>query len=134
MSAPVGLSKAGGDFAVGYRGAKKLRKDMAGKTIRLEREYYDNTAWVLTAKKRRKRRALILLNLEKKKKKKKSKLSLKQKILKALKITAKGAGGAAAIAGELAVPNKAGAPTLPQGYHSWSPRKKSQYVNSLRRK
>jgi len=113
MSAPVGLSKAGGDFAVGYRGAKKLRKDMAGKTIKLEREYYDK---------------------KKKKRKKKSKLNLKQKILKALKITAKGAGGAAAIAGELAVPDKAGAPTLPQGYHSWSPRKKSQYVNSLRRK
>lgn len=113
----VGLSKAGGDFAVGYRGAKKLRKDMAGKTIKLEREYYDK---------------------KKKKNKKKSKLSLKQKILKALKITAKGAakgaGGAVAVASELAVPDKAGAPTLPQGYHSWSPRKKSQYVNSLRRK
>lgn len=98
MSAPVGLSKAGGDFAVGRKQAKELKK----------------------------------------KRKKKSKLSLKQKILKALKITAKGAakgaGGAAAIAGELAVPDKAGAPTLPQGYHSWSPRKKSQYVNSLRRK
>ena len=91
---PVGLSKAGGDFAVGRKQAKELKK----------------------------------------KRKKKSKLSLKQKILKALKITAKGAGGAAAIAGELAVPDKAGAPTLPQGYHSWSPRKKSQYVNSLRRK
>lgn len=94
MSAPVGLSKAGGDFAVGRKQAKELKK----------------------------------------KRKKKSKLNLKQKILKALKITAKGAGGAAAIAGELAVPDKAGAPTLPQGYHSWSPRKKSQYVNSLRRK
>jgi len=116
MSAPVGLSKAGGDFAVGYRGAKKLRKDMAGKTIKLEREYYD--------KKKK----------NKNKNKKKSKLSLKQKILKALKITAKGAGGALAVASELAVPDKVGAPTLPQGYHSWSPRKKSQYVNSLRRK
>jgi len=94
MSAPVGLSKAGGDFAVGRKQAKELKK----------------------------------------KRKKKSKLNLKQKILKALKITAKGAGGAAAIAGELAVPDKVGAPTLPQGYHSWSPRKKSQYVNSLRRK
>jgi len=91
----VGLSKAGGDFAVGRKQAKEMKK---------------------------------------RKNKKKSKLNLKQKILKALKITAKGAGGAAAIAGELAVPDKAGAPTLPQGYHSWSPRKKSQYVNSLRRK
>ena len=108
----VGLSKAGGDFAVGYRGAKKLRKDIAGKTIKLEREYYDK---------------------KKKKRKKKSKLSLKQKILKALKITAKGAGGAAAIAGELAVPNKVGAPTLPQGYHKMSPRKKAQYINSMKR-
>ena len=93
----VGLSKAGGDFAVGRKQAKELKK-------------------------------------KKRKNKKKSTLSLRQKILKALKITAKGAGGAAAIAGELAVPDKAGAPTLPQGYHSWSPRKKSQYVNSLRRK
>ena len=95
----VGLSKAGGDFAVGRKQAKELKK---------------------------------------KRKSKKSKLSLKQKILKALKITAKGAakgaGGAIAVASELAVPNKAGAPTIPQGYHSWSPRKKSQYVNSLRRK
>jgi len=94
----VGLSKAGGDFAVGRKQAKELKK----------------------------------------KRKKKSKLSLKQKILKALKITAKGAakgaGGAVAVASELAVPDQAGAPTLPQGYHSWSPRKKSQYVNSLRRK
>jgi len=94
MSAPVGLSKAGGDFAVGRKQAKELKK----------------------------------------KRKKKSKLNLKQKILKALKITAKGAGGAADIAVELAVPNKAKAASLPQGYHSWSPRKKSQYVNSLRRK
>jgi len=95
-SSTVGLSKAGGDFAVGRKQAKELKK--------------------------------------KRKSKKKSKLNLKQKILKALKITAKGAGGAAAVASELAVPDKAGAPTLPQGYHSWSPRKKSQYVNSLRRK
>ena len=98
----VGFSKAGGDFAVGRKQAKELKK----------------------------KRKLILA--------KKSKLSLKQKILKALKITAKGAakgaGGAVAVAGELAVPDKAGAPTLPQGYHSWSPRKKSQYANSLRRK
>ena len=112
-SSSVGLSKAGGDFAVGYRGAKKLRKDMAGKTIKLEREYYDK---------------------KKKKNKKKSKLSLKQKILKALKISAKGAGGAATVLSELAVPDQAGAPTLPKGFYSWSPRKKSQYVNSLRRK
>ena len=89
----VGLSKAGGDFAVGRKQAKELKK----------------------------------------KRKKKSKLSLKQKILKALKITAKGAGGAAAIASELAVPNKAGAPTLPQGYHKMSPRKKAQYINSMKR-
>ena len=96
----VGLSKAGGDFAVGRKQAKELKK--------------------------------------KRKNKKKSTLSLRQKILKALKITtkgaAKGAGGALAVASELAVPDKAGAPTLPQGYHSWSPRKKAQYANSLRRK
>ena len=92
-SSTVGLSKAGGDFAIGRKQAKELKK----------------------------------------KRKKKSKLSLKQKILKALKITAKGAGGAAAIAGELAVPNKAGAPTLPQGYHKMSPRKKAQYINSMKR-
>ena len=90
----VGLSKAGGDFAVGRKQAKEMKK---------------------------------------RKNKKKSKLNLKQKILKALKITAKGAGGAAAIAGELAVPDKVGAPTLPQGYHKMSPRKKAQYINSMKR-
>ena len=98
-SSSVGLSKAGGDFAVGRKQAKELKK---------------------------------------KRKSKKSKLSLKQKILKALKITAKGAakgaGGAVAVASELAVPDQAGAPTLPKGFYSWSPRKKSQYVNSLQRK
>ena len=108
----VGLSKAGGDFAVGYRGAKKLRKDMAGKTIKLEREYYDK---------------------KKKKNKKKSKLSLKQKILKALKISAKGAGGAAAIATELALPTQTGMSELPKGFHKMSPRKKAQYINSMKR-
>ena len=89
----VGLSKAGGDFSVGRKQAKELKK----------------------------------------KRKKKSKLSLKQKLLKALKISAKGAGGAAAIAGELAVPDKVGAPTLPKGYHQMSPRKKAQYINSMKR-
>jgi len=100
----VGLSKVGGDFAVGRKQAKELKK--------------------------------------KRRKNKKSKLSLKQKILKALKIStkgargvlAKGAGGILALGGELAVPDQLGAPTLPKGYHSWSPKKKAQYVNSLRRK
>ena len=88
----VGLSKAGGDFAVGRKQAKELKK----------------------------------------KRKKKSK-TFKQKLLKALKITAKGAGGAATVLSELAVPNQAGAPTLPKGYHKMSPRKKAQYINSMKR-
>tara|TARA_Y100001938_G_C8078894_1_gene427850 strand:+ start:1464 stop:1817 length:354 start_codon:yes stop_codon:yes gene_type:complete len=111
-SSSVGLSKAGGDFAVGYRGAKKLRKDMAGKTIRLEREYYDK---------------------KKKKKKKKKSNTFKQKLLKALKISAKGAGGAAAIATELALPTQTGMSELPKGFHKMSPRKKAQYINSMKR-
>ena len=92
-SSSVGLSKAGGDFAVGRKQAKQLKK----------------------------------------KRKKKSKLSLKQKILKALKITAKGAGGAATVLSELAVPNQAGAPTLPEGYHQMSPRQKAKHYNSMKR-
>ena len=91
-SSSVGLSKAGGDFAVGRKQAKQLKK----------------------------------------KRKKKSK-TLKQKLLKALKISAKGAGGAAAIASELLMPNKVGAPTLPKGYHKMSPKKKAQYINSMKR-
>ena len=91
-SSSVGLSKAGGDFAVGRKQAKQLKK----------------------------------------KRKKKSKLSLKQKILKALKITAKGAGGAAAIATELALPTQTGMSELPKGFHKMSPRKKAQYINSMK--
>lgn len=87
----VGLSKTGGDFAVGRKQAKKLKK------------------------------------------KKKSNLSLKQKILKALKISAKGAGGAAAIATELALPTQTGMSELPKGFHKMSPRKKAQYINSMKR-
>lgn len=112
---PVGLSKVGGEFDVGYRGAKKLRKDMAGKTIKLEREYYDK---------------------KKKKKSKKSKLSFKQKLLKALKIPfktiAKVGGGVVGAASELVLPDEVGAPTLPKGYHSWSPKKKAAFANSFK--
>lgn len=93
----VGLSKTGGDFAVGRKQAKELKN----------------------------------------KRKKKSKLSLKQKLLKALKISAKGAakgvGGAATVLSELAVPDQVGAPTLPKGYHQMSPRKRAQYINSMKR-
>ena len=91
-SSTVGLSKAGGDFAVGRKQAKQLKK----------------------------------------KRKKKSK-TFKQKLLKALKITAKGAGGAAAIATELALPTQTGMSELPKGFHKMSPRKKAQYINSMKR-
>ena len=89
----VGLSKAGGDFAVGRKQAKQLKK----------------------------------------KRKKKSK-TFKQKLLKALKITAKGAGGAAAIATELALPTQTGMSELPKGFHKMSPRKKAQYINSMKKR
>ena len=92
-SSSVGLSKAGGDFAVGRKQAKQLKK----------------------------------------KRKKKSK-TLKQKLLKALKITAKGAGGAAAIATELALPTQTGMSELPKGFHKMSPRKKAQYINSMKKR
>ena len=91
-SSSVGLSKAGGDFAVGRKQAKQLKK----------------------------------------KRKKKSK-TFKQKLLKALKISAKGAGGAAAIATELALPTQTGMSELPKGFHKMSPRKKAQYINSMKR-
>jgi len=35
-----GMSKSGSEFDVGWKGAKKLRKDMSGKTVRLEHEYW----------------------------------------------------------------------------------------------
>ena len=37
-----GMSKAGHEFDVGWKGAKQLRKDMAGKEIRLAHEYWKN--------------------------------------------------------------------------------------------
>ena len=36
----AGTSKGPSEFAVGWKGAKKLRKDMSGKTVRLEHEYW----------------------------------------------------------------------------------------------
>ena len=84
-SSSVGLSKAGGDFAVGRKQAKQLK-------------------------------------------------TFKQKLLKALKITAKGAGGAAAIATELALPTQTGMSELPKGFHKMSPRKKAQYINSMKKR
>ena len=79
------------------------------------------------------RKQVQLLTKNKKKKRKKKSKTFKQKLLKALKISAKGAGGAAAIATELALPTQTGMSELPKGFHKMSPRKKAQYINSMKR-
>ena len=106
---PVGLSKVGGEFDVGYRGAKQLKK---------------------RRKKKGKKKSSREIPTE-------SPKSLRNKLLKALKIpfktiATKVGSGALGAASELVLPDEVGAPTLPKGYHSWSPKKKAAFANSFK--